>query len=292
MQPKIEWFRVNNLSREINIEIITAVPVGGRLRRLGPPKRDLFSDLGGGYHCRDGLITSMRARLQSVRGKMDFSREDGRQAGVTRLIAWLEGGVPDPEAMVHTLDCLVALPALLVGPDRFTGDWWQTNPEELETSSTVGDDSEEQIAYNGVDNSIARHPAITSLIAGLFRQAICLERLEQTSQLHKLLPRERVTEVLNGANEKEALILVELARPWLEARCKNTEQRFPIGLGDWKDFLRLHRTIYEHGWEAVLGNVSKAWGLTEVYMPINGMQTFLTSAQAEAMRDMALDIAE
>lgn len=176
--------------------------------------------------------------------------------------------------LTHALNTLVSLPALLLNPDRYTGDWWEQTDAQIMSRARYGDLT---ISYWGADNSILQHPALVSLIFGLFRQAVVLHKEGRLDGLAKAVPPAAVREALLHSDEKAALKLVQKAKPWL--RCPTNQTYFPIsGDGKWELFLNLHKALYQHGFEKVFGDVVSAWDLaSRGIKALNGAHTYFKS---------------
>ena len=160
--------------------------------------------------------------------------------------------------LVHAVNSLVSLPALLLNPDRYTGDWWEQTENQMMTKTRYYDEPEFQ--YWGADNSILQHPALVSIMFGLFRQAVVLHKAGMVHDLEKVVSPAAVRTALFNSNEKAALKLVQKLKPWLYQERVNTY--LPIsGPGKWELFLNLHKAIYKHGFTAVFGEIENAWEL-------------------------------
>lgn len=160
--------------------------------------------------------------------------------------------------LVHTVNSLVSLPALLLNPDRYTGDWWEQTESQIMVQTRHSDEAVFQ--YWGADNSILQHPALVSIMFGLFRQAIVLHKAGMVQDLEKAVSPASVRTALFNSDEKAALKLVQKLKPWLYQGSANTY--FPIsGPGKWELFLNLHKALYQHGFTAVFGEIESAWEL-------------------------------
>lgn len=274
MKP-IDWRRARHVGENMGLGLRTAVAQRDR-------KTIRYIELGF-YGCRENLARELRWNL---RVGLDVFDPRTRQPGVTYLRLPYDDYVMGLgfrprhgclEALNHALDCLVALPALLLNPDRYQGNWWKAEkPEELLVSK-------QELRYYGVDSTCIYHPALLSLILGLFRQAVGLHQAGFTKDLEAVAPRERVVDVLTEADGVRALPLVRQLRPWLEADGKGTY--FPIGPGQWRFFLDLHRALYRHGFERVFGTIEDGWGInlgeSGIYgEPLSGFRQYHTFRRA------------
>lgn len=184
----------------------------------------------------------------------------------------------------NALNTLVSLPALLLNPDRYTGDWW----EQTDAQIVQGNNEDVRIEYWGADNSILQHPALVSIMFGLFRQAVVLHQAGQLVGLSKAAPPADVRAALINSDEKAALKLVQKARPWLFHPGVNTY--FPLsGPGKWELFINLHKALYQHGFESVFGNISAAWSLASRGIKVlNGSHSYFRDKRAaESVRKLA-----
>lgn len=202
-----------------------------------------------------------------TKNHIQLNVESLRQAESTKLTLYIDPYEDDyhvctrpccTAGLVDAVNTLVSLPALLLNPDRYTGDWWeQTEDQMMNMKKNYGDPV---VDYWGADNSILHHPALISIIFGLLRQATSLHRAGLLEGLSKAAPPQAVRQALFNSDEKAALKLVQQAKPWIFCPTANTH--FPIsGNGKWELFLNLHQALYKHGFEPVFGNVTAAWEL-------------------------------
>lgn len=203
--------------------------------------------------------------------KILLNVESLRQAGGTRLIVSPYEYADDYNQMcqreccrgnlVHAVNSLVSLPALLLNPDRYTGDWWeQTESQMMVVTRNSRYYEEPTFEYWGADNSILQHPALVSIMFGLFRQAVVLHKAGMVHDLERVVSPKAVRTALFNSDEKAALKLVQKLEPWIFCPTANTY--FPIsGPGKWELFLNLHKALYKHGFTAVFGEVENAWEL-------------------------------
>lgn len=147
------------------------------------------------------------------------------------------------QPMLQLLDTIVGLPCLLLNPEREKGDWWRTSLPEV--------CKKQEILWKGVDTSILRHPVLTSLILGFFRQAICMHTGGVAEkELEALAPYAEVKKVLDSCNMEKALKLAERLEPLLASR-SNRGEYFPVSVAQWPFFLQLCQAIRQHGYDKV-----------------------------------------
>lgn len=201
-----------------------------------------------------------------IKEKIQLNVESLRQAGGTKLNMFFDDDYDSKfcqreccvKGLGNALNTLVSLPALLLNPDRYTGDWWEQTAAQITTVPKYG--GEPCLTYWGADNSILRHPALVSIMFGLFRQATMMHMEGMLEGLERAVSPVAVREALFHSDEKAALKLVQRAEPWLF--CGKYNSYFPIsGPGKWELFLNLHTALYRHGFDEVFGDVAAAWEL-------------------------------
>lgn len=182
------------------------------------------------------------------------------------------------EPLLHTMDAVAGLPALLLNPDRYTGNWWETSLQEFFRG--------EQIRWYGTDNFFLRHSSLTSMILGLFRQAYLLHRASLDRDLEKQAPRAEVVQALEESDPDRGLYLArkiqELIAPPRQAG------HFPLG-NSWNLFENLHRAIYKRGYDEVFGGtIEDAWSYRDRVAARGAVEYFGRGAKAnEAVKRVA-----
>lgn len=168
------------------------------------------------------------------------------------------------KSLIETLDALVGNVCVLLSEDRYKGNWWQTTSEEAVV--TLKEDygvSCRTIRWYGTDNFFLRHPALVSIVLGLFRQTLLLHEVGATDDILRAVPRKDTLRALNDADEKLALRNVKKLRPWIECGIPG-DTRFPFPKGRWDRLLQLHRALYRHGCKKVFnGDFAQRWDLED-----------------------------
>lgn len=180
--------------------------------------------------------------------------------------------------LIHVTDALVAPVCLLLNPDRYAGDWWRTSLGEARGNTT-------RFTWYGVDNFILCHPAVLSIVFGLFRQSVRLVRAGETGVLSDLVPRDEIRNALDQADADHAVDIVKRLKPLLG--CKTTSRQYPIRAGQFNFLFDLHKAIYSKGLTEVFGPVSDAWNCRQEYGGLtNGSYTYFgpTSQNRNAKR--------
>lgn len=161
--------------------------------------------------------------------------------------------------LTQVADALVGNVCVLLNPDRYQGDWWQTFPDEFV-------DDRDRVRWYGADNTILYHPALVSLVLGLYRQACLLVRAGRASEILKIIPRQEVVQTLNDADPERALSNVKRLEDWIAINVPTGGYRSntPIRRGELPKLLSLHKCIYTYGFEKTFGRSTKeSWNLTQ-----------------------------
>lgn len=287
---RLDWNKLTKLQPLIGFRtraIVKGIPEVGRKNRSS--NLDLKFEAA----CREELIGELHERLSdecwAMEGGSDYDRygnytpwkqkhkkqaalhlEDPalKQPEVTRLHmgddADYYGDEGDKEFVIcereccmnpllHTMDAVVGLPALLLNPERYTGNWWETSLEEFYNGETL--------RWYGTDNFFLRHSSLVSMIMGLFRQAYLLHRVGLNRDLEKLAPREEVVQALRDSDPDRGFYLAQKIRDLIAP--PRAAGHYPLGNG-WELFANLHRAIYKHGYDEVFGGtIEDAWAHQE-----------------------------
>jgi len=198
-----------------------------------------------------------------------------------------EGGTknicPNPcciESLIEAVDALVGPVCVLLDDDRYTGNWWMTDTSEA--VKPIPGTGMNQFRWYGTDNFFLRHPALTSLIFGLFRQAVVFHFNGRDGDIRERVSRQEVEKCLSEADTDLAQRLVRRLRPVIEL--KDQRLTFPVKPG-WLDFvLQLHRAIDKHGYEDTFGgDFASGWGLSVIGAGLsrgaNGFRTFFGTSK-------------
>ena len=245
-----------------------------------------------GGDCREELVWDSREFLQnqSVRWSkkrnswekiatlshtLDLDHSTLRQPGVTYLWINIHGGDGDWDdigfhglcrraccigGFSETLDAIVGPVAVLLNPDRYVGDWWKTLPEEVFHKGTYHD--EEELRWYGTDNFFLRHPVLTSLMMGMFRQGVLLYQQNYDEAIRKAVKRKDVEDCLTNADPVLAMRILRTLRPWIEVPQKRLASNFSFPKGYWDRLQKLHRSIYSHGYDALFdGDLHHSWNI-------------------------------
>lgn len=246
--------------------------------------------------CREEVIYAIRQRMQDEgyshiagRGWNDrsFKKKPGtgldledstlKQPGLSFLHACEGGNGYDDEPghickrrcciepQLALLDALVGPACVLLDYDRYVGDWWQTSLEEFVTESRINRYEPKQRMYRwyGTSNFFLRHPALVSIVLGLFRQAFMIASCGAEAALLKKIDRKEVEDCLSNADPALALRLIGQARPWLESSKGGTF--FPFSNNNFRLLTDLHKAIYRHGYDEVFGgDLESSWDLDEL----------------------------
>ncbi len=158
------------------------------------------------------------------------------------------------------LDAIVGPVAVLLNPDRYVGDWWKTLPEEVFHKGTYHD--EEELRWYGTDNFFLRHPVLTSLMMGMFRQGVLLYQQNYDEAIRKAVKRKDVEDCLTNADPVLAMRILRTLRPWIEVPQKRLASNFSFPKGYWDRLQKLHRSIYSHGYDALFdGDLHHSWNI-------------------------------
>ena len=157
------------------------------------------------------------------------------------------------ELFPEVLDAIVGPAAVLLNPDRYVGDWWITSPEEI----SEGD----ELRWYGTDNFFLRHPVLTSLMMGMFRQGVLLFQQDFSEAILKAVKKKDVEDCLTNADPVLAMRLMRSLRPWIEVKNSRSDN-FAFGKGHWNRLELLHRSIYKHGYQALFdADPQQSWNI-------------------------------
>jgi hypothetical protein len=251
-------------------------PVGG-----GKPQ---VHSMNYGGSCREELVWDAREFLQgktvswktnrgtwqrtaSLVRRVDIEHTSLKQPGVTYL--WVAND-PDEydyhQSICRRACCIGRFPALMdavAGPvavllndDRYLGDWWTTSPAETSLKN------KNELRWYGTDNFFLRHPVLTSLMMGMFRQGVLLFEQGFDEALLKAVDRKEVEDCLSNADPALAKRILTKLRPWIEVPQQNLAPNFSFPKSYWHRLDQTHRAVYNHGYEALFGgDIQKSWNL-------------------------------
>ncbi len=184
-----------------------------------------------------------------VNGEDDF---DGTFQGTCRRACCI-GKFPE------LMDAIVGPVAVLLNPDRYVGNWWRTLPEEVR-GMVSGPYHQEEMRWYGTDNFFLRHPALTSLMMGMFRQGVLLFQQDYDQAILEAVKRKDVEDCLTNADPVLAMRILKALRPWIEV--PRQVDNFSFGKGYWDRLRLLHRAIYRHGYDALFdADLQHSWNI-------------------------------
>jgi hypothetical protein len=156
----------------------------------------------------------------------------------------------------EVMDALVGTLGVALNPNRYVGDWWRTSPEEANKGN--GD----ELRWYGTDNFFLRHPVLTSLMMGMFRQAFLLFQQGFDTSMLTAINRKEVEGCLTDSDSELAMRILTKLKPWIAAKSPMVNLPFPSA--HWERLRLLHRAAYNHGYDALFGpDIHKAWNLSE-----------------------------
>lgn len=215
-----------------------------------------------------------------------------KQPFITRI--WID--IPnekvslDRAQLIEVTDALVGPVCVLLNPDRYQGNWWETSVSESEQFKRKYRHA--RFSWYGTDNFFLHHPALLSIVFGLFRQSVRLVRAKQVDGLFALAPRNEVKKVLTDADPEKSLKLIRKLSPYITAR--HSSDHYPIRKPNFNFLLKLHTAIYKHGLTTVFGGeVSQTWECKQQphFDDIQGSQVYFgfrsNSAAAKRIKKLA-----
>lgn len=167
---------------------------------------------------------------------------------------------------VMATDIVMGPVCVLLGRHRPVGEWWRTPPEEI----LQGD----YLRWHGSDNFFLQHPALVSLVSGLYRQVALLCRAGRGGEIIETLDYREVEECLSSGDYKLALPIIEKTRHWIEVPLGQDGHapNYPFPKGYWRRLKCLQRGLRRHGYEKLMGqNFIDGWALEAKGQAYNGM---------------------
>lgn len=250
------------------------------------------------HNCRESLIYNMRPCLQrnlcqkvTVGSKdwefvwkrvweVDLLDPAAKQEGqnylyIDRRILTLSHKSDDVtnemvEKFLLATDAVVGPMCVLLAHSRREGEWWRTTSENRDHDSRPGSNF---LRWFGTDNFLLQHPALISIVLGLFRQVALICRAGYADRILESVDRKEVEDCLSSGNWKNALEIVRKTREFIEVPSpagngpSNPEDKyfsfnFPFPLGYWKRMHRLQIGARRHGYEKLLDqDFSTGWNL-------------------------------
>lgn len=208
--------------------------------------------------------------------RMDLDAPETKQPGVTYLTISADreaeryNGRYDPgpclrsccsRELIETMEAMVGNLGVLMDPDWYQGNWWQSGSDTLQVPK--GRYDVPAIKYYGTSNFFMRHPVLFHLTFGMFRQAYLLHQQNLQKFMLETLERKEVEKALTDGDPERALRNLTRIRPWIEVKTQQV-QNYPFPSGYWKRLVALHKAIYKHGYEAVFEeSLEEAWHLAQ-----------------------------
>lgn len=164
---------------------------------------------------------------------------------------------------------------VLLNPDRYQGNWWQTSIGEC----LAGQRRSNYLNWYGVDNTVIAHPVLTSLYSGLVRQCAYIVRTNLADQIREDIEGMGLEECLNESDEVQALRIATKMKRWIcvPPLKGGTTYNIPVGQRNFSKIISLHKAIYKHGFEETFKSCFlKGWGVYNgCYSQYSGIHTFM-----------------
>jgi len=252
--------------------------------------------------CREGVVSQARKEFQETfttksrtgHRVWNFSFETGsdridladptvKGAGDTKLLINASMLTRKEQAVfLQVADYLVGNVCVLLNPDeRIEGEWWRTEPNDYLVPDTTGNNC---VGWNGSDNFFLHHPALLSLITGLYRQALLLTKAGYGEEILGAVPREKVDKAMTLGSWRQALANCKKLRQWIEVYTPQGahQMNFPFPDGYWLRFMRLHQALRRHGYQEVFDqDFTAAWNLLAKNSNWSGMYSFWGNKKGE-----------
>jgi len=156
----------------------------------------------------------------------------------------------------EVMDAVVGPVVVALSEDRYSGDWWRTSHEEAFPKNKG------EFRWYGTDNFFLRHPVLTSLVMGMFRQGILLFSQGFDDAILRAVNRKEVEECLTNGDSALAMKLLKQLRPWLETPTRLGNQNFSFPAGYWDRLALLSKAISTYGYDELFdGNIQKSWNI-------------------------------
>ncbi len=221
--------------------------------------------------CREGLVHNIRQGLQgSLVQKVKTGSEEweftfqqikhidledsaAKEAGMTSMKihkASLNKKYLSKKTLKQfslAADIVMGPVCVLLGRDRPIGEWWRTPPEKIL--------QEDYLHWHGSDNFFLQHPALVSLVSGLYRQVALLCRAERAGEILETIDYREIEECLSSGDHTQALEIIEKTRHWIEVPCGTNghDINYPFPQGYWRRLKCLQRGLRRHGYETLMG---------------------------------------
>lgn len=245
--------------------------------------------ISGNNACREVIINQVRNKLRryvygkasvsyfypsswdKVRWYIDLERESLKQPGKTFLIIGkrhFKGEVSKVKVadFIKLSNILVAPLNVMLNPNRYVGNWWETEIEEALENNNWG------ITYYGIDNTIGYHPALVSLYLGLLRQCALLINCDAHKQIFPLIDYREVENCLNNSDLDLAVRIVKKMKPWIAVPppapksiygySQNFATNFPVSPNNFSKLFILQNLVYKKGLDkAFNGSINNSWNI-------------------------------
>jgi hypothetical protein len=245
--------------------------------------------------CREGVVSQARKKFQETfttknrtghrvwnfsfetgEDRIDLADSTVKGAGDTKLLINASMLTREEQAVfLQVTDYLVGNVCVLLNPDeRDEGEWWRTDPDDCLTPDIAGNNC---VSWNGSDNFFLHHPALLSLVTGLYRQALLLTQAGFGEEILGVVPREKVDKAMTTGSWRQALANCKKLRQWIEIYTPggNHQINFPFPEGYWLRFMRLHQALRRHGYQKVFDqDFTAAWNLLAKNSNWSGMYNF------------------
>lgn len=156
---------------------------------------------------------------------------------------------------IYLCDAIIGPITVLLNPDRYEGNWWETSVEESMENGAL--------RWYGIDNTALAHPALASLYAGLARQCALISRCDITDEI-LVVDRQDVRTCLTDSDPVLALRLARKMQRWIAVpvpRGADTSN-VPVPIGSFSKIPALHKAIYKHGYARTFGrDFAAGWGV-------------------------------
>lgn len=252
--------------------------------------------------CREGMVSRTRSDFQRIycvkrsNGSMVWNFDFTESGGGIDLADPAAKGPKDTRLLVNAsmlnkskheeflqvADYLVGNVCVLLNPDsRIEGEWWVTDPKDCLVGDTAGKNC---VGWNGTDNFFLHHPALASLVTGLYRQALLLTKAGCGKEILGTLDRSKVDKALTSGSWRQALANCKKLRQWIEVYTPGGQYQtnFPFPEGYWLRFMRLHQALRRHGYQEVFNqDFVSGWNLLSKDNNWTGMYSFWGSKKGD-----------
>jgi hypothetical protein len=256
--------------------------------------------------CREGVISRTRKEFQDLlcttksngtkAWNFDFEQSEtvidladpaAKGAGDTKMLVNASMLNKNQHAQfLEVADYIVGNVCVLLNPgDRPEGEWWRTDPNNCLVPDAAGANC---VGWNGSDNFFLHHPALASIVTGLYRQALLLTKAGCGEEILATVDRSKVDKALTTGSWRQALANCKKLRNWIEVYTPGGSYtvNFPFPEGYWLRFMRLHQALRRHGYQAVFDqDFLASWNLLSKNSNWSGMYSFWGSKKGDGGSD-------